>query len=317
MPATLNDTALGTDDASGTTLSTSDTLTVAAGDVVFAHAKFEGATTTATFDTGASTPTFTEANPVYHDTGSNDLNGGSAFWIATSTGTVTPRVVLGAARTFRHIKAYSFTPSAGMTWAIGNLAVAQGASNSPSSGAASATDAGVAVGSFSLYSGTTFTAGSGWTEPAEFDLSSSHQSEYRIVSGAGSLTADGGLGASPEWIAQLAILTEISAGPTIRLVSPRLFYNTETGVVISGTNFGASQGAGSVTISPTDDINDAGAVTQTVTAWGATSITFTAVRSALGYGALYLFVEEDGALSNDPGYPVQFVGAASLAWVRA
>ncbi len=95
--------------------------------------------------------------------------------------------------------------------------------------------------------------------------------------------------------------------PTISSVTPASFANGVAGIVIAGANFGASQGAGSVVISPTDNVNDVNAVTQTVTAWGASSITITSVRSTLPLATnLYLFVETNGGLSNAAGSVVQF-----------
>jgi hypothetical protein len=106
--------------------------------------------------------------------------------------------------------------------------------------------------------------------------------------------------------------------PSVTLVNPDRFLNAQANIVISGSTFGASQGAGAVIISPSDNVNDAGAVTQTVTSWADTSITFTAVRSSLAMGTnLYLFVRENGGSSNASGYIVQFIGSASVAWVRA
>ena len=104
--------------------------------------------------------------------------------------------------------------------------------------------------------------------------------------------------------------------PTVTVVSPWLIYDTQTGILVLGTTFEASQGTGTVIISPTDDVADAGAVTQTVTAWADTSITITAVRGSLGTGTLYLFVTNNTGDSNASGYPVKFVTSAKLAWTR-
>jgi hypothetical protein len=98
----------------------------------------------------------------------------------------------------------------------------------------------------------------------------------------------------------------LSSVPNITNAGDESFYNGETGVVITGSGFGASPGSGSVRICPSNDVNDAGAVTQTVTSWSNTSITITVVKGALGFdGPLYLFVRDNGAGSNSPGYGVQ------------
>lgn len=103
------------------------------------------------------------------------------------------------------------------------------------------------------------------------------------------------------------------AAPTITDAGDESYAAGETGITITGTNFGASQGSGSVKISPTDNVADSNAVTQTVTAWSDTSITFTCVRGSLALNTnLYLFVTSDGAYSNASGHVVQIAGTRKL-----
>lgn len=215
--STLNDTALGTNDGSGTTLSTGDALNVTAGDLVVVGVKWEGATTTASIDTGASTPTFTDANAIYNMSSgiaSGDMSGVVKYWIATSTGTVTPRVVLGAARTFRKIKAYSFTPAGGTTLELGNVAAEEDPSllTALSLGPISATAAGVATVFVQMYGTRSLTPGSGWSEATEFNISDAQVTEYRLPTGSGSLTGDGTLSATVDYIGQMAIFNEVALG---------------------------------------------------------------------------------------------------------
>ena len=95
--------------------------------------------------------------------------------------------------------------------------------------------------------------------------------------------------------------------PSIANASDEIFLNGETGIAIDGSNFGATQGTGKVWISPTDNVNGVGRVEQTVTAWGASQVTITAVRGALGFNnTRYLFVVTNGGLANATGYPVIF-----------
>jgi nucleotide-binding universal stress UspA family protein len=91
-------------------------------------------------------------------------------------------------------------------------------------------------------------------------------------------------------------------------LSDATVYNGQTDVTITGSGFGASQGAGLVKISPTDNVNDASAVTQTVTAWSANSVTITAVRGTLAVSTpMYLFLTNNSAASNSAGAAVQIV----------
>jgi hypothetical protein len=77
--------------------------------------------------------------------------------------------------------------------------------------------------------------------------------------------------------------------------------------VITGLGFAQTQGTGSVIISPTDDVNDAAAVTQTVTSWATNSVTFTAKQVAMLVNAqCYLFVKSSFGLANASGWPVTF-----------
>lgn len=100
---------------------------------------------------------------------------------------------------------------------------------------------------------------------------------------------------------------EIGAGVTVTGAGDALFHNGDTGIVITGTSFGASQGTGSVVISPTNSITDPGAVTQTISSWGDTSITLGAVSmGTFGYFSnLYLFVKNNSGSSNATGFIVQ------------
>lgn len=97
-----------------------------------------------------------------------------------------------------------------------------------------------------------------------------------------------------------------AAAPTITNADDEAFANGETGIVITGTGFGASQGAGKVYLSPTNNVADGARVEQTVTAWSDTSITITCVKGGLSTDTnLYLFVVNNAAASNASGYVVQ------------
>lgn len=212
---TLHDTAIGTDDNTNTSVSTADALAVTAGDLVVAGFKCEDAMpsgVTVVIDTGASTPAFTLAYPLTAHSGNNELCGAVGYWIATSTTTVTVRATTSNTRSFKILKAYSFTPTAGQTFAYDTGAQnPQATTTAASSGAASATASGVAVGFFPAYGSINLTPGTGWAEAAEFNLTDSQPSEYRFPTGAGSITADGTVGAQ-ELLSTLVIFKEISAG---------------------------------------------------------------------------------------------------------
>lgn len=70
--------------------------------------------------------------------------------------------------------------------------------------------------------------------------------------------------------------------------------------VVSGLNFGATQGSATAIISPTNDPNDPAATTQTISAWADNSIT---IAGAFPAGAQegYLFVTNDTGQQNASG----------------
>lgn len=224
---TLHDTALvNGDGTSVTTISTADALAVTAGDLVFAQVKWEGSTgATANMDTGASTPAFTSINAnLSHSNG--QLHCQTFAWIATSTGTVNPRAVFDFAREWVSIRAFSITPTASKNFNLSlvNVNAAQGTSTTPSAGSASAGAAGAAFATFGLYGSVTLTPGTGWTQPAEFSASDADKAEYRLQTGAGSLTGDGTLSGGIEWVAQLAIFDEEGGGPPPAPLMGQRFY---------------------------------------------------------------------------------------------
>jgi hypothetical protein len=75
---------------------------------------------------------------------------------------------------------------------------------------------------------------------------------------------------SPADAAQLEVhfVPANASAPVINYVEPSTFGDNRVGVQVQGTNFGATQGAGTVKLSPTNDIFDPDVIEQTVTAWG-------------------------------------------------
>jgi hypothetical protein len=212
--ATINDTANGTLNGPSA-ITTDDALAVTAGDLVYTFIKWEqNPTADPTCDTGDSTPLFSVANAKLAH-GNDDLFCKAFYWTATSTGTVTPRVSFGSITFWMELLAISVTPAGGTTLSLGNVNAATGTGSSPSAGSAAATAAGVAFTGFGLYGSRTLNEGSGWVEPAEFDVSIAAHAQYQLQSGAGTLTGDGALvGGSIEWVAQMAIFNESGgAGP--------------------------------------------------------------------------------------------------------
>lgn len=99
---------------------------------------------------------------------------------------------------------------------------------------------------------------------------------------------------------------QVANTPIVSDFGDEYHFHGETSVVITGTNFNASQGDGLVRVCPTDNYADAGAVSQTVTAWGATSITVTVNLSSFEFDTdIYLFVKNSDEERNAAGYVFQ------------
>ena len=93
----------------------------------------------------------------------------------------------------------------------------------------------------------------------------------------------------------MAVFQEIDAGaasPNVDSTSTATPANGSS-LTITGTSFGATQGAGSVTI---------GGITQTVTSWADTSITVTVARGTNKYGVAVNVVVTDNALVPSAPY---------------
>lgn len=211
--ATLHDSALGSASASSVgPLSTADALAVTVGDLVVVGNKWESGNTTVINDSGAATPQFSVANAPRTEAGGLSVTGAINFWIATATGTINPRQTLGVARDFREIRAFSFTPGAGKAFVLGNINAADGPSSATaiSAGTASAAGSGIGVTAIALNGSRTITPGANWLEPAEFNTSISAHAEYQLISGAGTITGDATLSSAVEWVAQLALFTEVA-----------------------------------------------------------------------------------------------------------
>lgn len=116
---------------------------------------------------------------------------------------------------------------------------------------------------------------------------------------------------------QIVTYKEQTSGVTIASAGDALFHDGDIGIALAGTSFGATPGTSAITISPTNNILDAGAVTQTITgSWSDTLASFTAVRGALPYFTpLYLFLKNNAGQSNASGFPVQFEAWANIAAV--
>ena len=148
------------------------------------------------------------------------------------------------------------------------------------------------------------------------------QSAYDMTSGLPATYPSGGVGNNYPLIGYITYSS--GASVVISSVSDATLANGQSGIIITGTGFGATKGAGSVIISPSSsDPNDAGAVTQTANSgadWSDTSIQFTAVKGGLSLLTnAYVFVKDNAGVFNATGYgPIQFwdPGSPIVSYVR-
>jgi hypothetical protein len=105
---------------------------------------------------------------------------------------------------------------------------------------------------------------------------------------------------------QILVIRPAVATQAITAVSDGLVYDTETSVAITCSGAGATKGAGFVKISPTNNIADASAVTQTTTSWSDTAIQFTANLTSFPYFTnLYVFFQNNSGSANASGFVIQ------------
>lgn len=110
-------------------------------------------------------------------------------------------------------------------------------------------------------------------------------------------------------VVQIDITTDAATVPAI---SSTTLLQAGKDLTITGTDFGASQGSGSVVLSPANDIDDANAETQTISSWGDTSITTTGLALPTGVVAgdtVYLFVT-DGSAGESTGFQTEIADPA-------
>jgi hypothetical protein len=112
----------------------------------------------------------------------------------------------------------------------------------------------------------------------------------------------------------IAIKAAVVAGATqITGVSDATIYHGQTGIVVTGTNFNASQGDGEIYVCSANDPDHVSAVNQTVTAWSDTEITITAVLDSFDFDEdLYLFVRNSDEEEDTSGFVIQRQAVISI-----
>lgn len=106
----------------------------------------------------------------------------------------------------------------------------------------------------------------------------------------------------------------VAAGATqITAVSDATPYHGQTSITVTGTNFNAAQGDGEIYVCSANDPDDLSAVNQTVTAWGDTEITITAVLDSFDFDTdLYLFVRNSDEEEDTTGFVIQRSAVISI-----
>lgn len=165
-------------------------------------------------------------------------------------------------------------------------------------GSTSAAD-GIAIAALGLLgSGTISLAASGYTNLYEDEAmnpdSVAGSSDYKILSATGAQSAAWGtLGSSKPYAGAIAVFLDAADAVTVTDVdTDETITADQANVVVTGTGFGSSQGAGTVTIR-----QGSTSVAQTIDSWSDTSIQFDVVFDSttdLKYGAATLRVTENG-----------------------
>lgn len=109
-------------------------------------------------------------------------------------------------------------------------------------------------------------------------------------------------------------ISVIEREPFLASVDGDEFRDADTGIIILGQHFEGTQGTGKVEISDNITYGSGTVVEQTITAWAAGSITFTAVLGALAPGTpRYVWVTNNSGERNSIGHVVHFHRAKALA----
>lgn len=243
--ATLRDSALS---AAGNatavnTVATADQLSWQIGDAIEVTLKGEGAVpSSVTIDTGASTPTFTIANPLAIHSGNNDLWLCTAYWIATSAGLGNPRAVLGssATRPYMELRAISKIPAAGKTWALGTggaaPVVAQGNGTlTPATAAVTLPGAGSSFIGLGLYATRVGSSSATYSVITEFPGGSAHIGYRNVATGETVTPTITYASPTTDYIIQSFYLQEVDPGGTTQNLAG------------AATGSGAATGAAAVT----------------------------------------------------------------------
>lgn len=86
-------------------------------------------------------------------------------------------------------------------------------------------------------------------------------------------------------------------------------YPSQTGAIVTATNLEASQGTGSIVISPTDNFADGDAETQTITSWADTAATLTITQAGLPFGSLYILAKNNSGDTTSLGLAITLSSA--------
>lgn len=197
---------------------------------------------------------------------------------------------LGAASSYAQIAALAYLPGGTVSF------VAQGTGQSGSASATQTTSAftagTVAVALMGEFSGTSATAGSGWTEQWDNGSNGSHGFD-RIDAPGGTIIGNCTTPGNVDWGMVAASFTDSGAVvPTISGTSAAAPRRNSL-LYIFGNNFGATQGTGGVTI---------GGATESVQSWSNTLITVLVAIGTNKYGATVNAIVTDGLGNVSSGF---------------
>lgn len=154
-------------------------------------------------------------------------------------------------------------------------------------------------------------AGTGWTKWRSLEATAGGSSGASGVVGTKSIPSQTATGtATADWSVSDGTagiqfgIAPVDTVPTVTDITPDEFDDAETGIVITGTNFNASQGAGKVELCDSATYATANKQEQDETAWADTEITFTCDFGTIGPGSWWIFVTNSNPETQVTGYPV-------------
>lgn len=216
MTAAFVNVSTGAADGSGNSVATG-ALNVTAGNLIAIFVKWEhsNATLDSVTDTAGNTYTVVAGTKVAHSNGDLKTQIAYAENISGEANNVATAHFSNAAVTYKRVAQVQYSGIATSS-PLDDVAVGQGTGTATSTGNLTASGAGLLFAGGGEFNVTTWTAGTNYTERAEWGVTGVNSMvEDRVISSGGSYNATATSGTSMDWAMSLAAFKEAGAAPPV------------------------------------------------------------------------------------------------------